>query len=161
MASFEIRRRNGDVYTVLVDDEDLERVLAAGGWCLKKDGPRLYVHRYCQRNGRPSSELLHRFVTGVPSGTKVDHRNGNCLDNRRQNLRACNSAENARNARTYENNTLGMKGVNEDRRSGRFRARIRVDGRLISLGYFGTAAEAAVAYQTAAIQHFGEFARFQ
>jgi len=40
-----------------------------------------------------------------------------------------------------------------------FRARINVLGKQMSLGHFKTKIEAAKAYNQAAIQHFGEFAK--
>jgi hypothetical protein len=44
------------------------------------------------------------------------------------------------------------------RRAGKWRAYLTVDGKFISLGSFGTAREAARAYDVAAREQFGEFA---
>lgn len=52
----------------------------------------------------------------------------------------------------------GFIGVDPDKRTGRWRARIRVGGKRIHLGYFGDARSAAAAYDQAALEHFGAVA---
>lgn len=111
-------------------------------------GPMMTDQGLKQRN-------LGRVVLGLPSHLVPDHINSDPLDNRRSNLRPATVAQNGRNRRPMKR-TL-PKGVHKD--GGVFRARIRVDGKLLSLGRFGTAAEAHEAYATAALEHFGEFAR--
>ena len=78
---------------------------------------------------------------------QVDHINGDHTDNRVKNLRDATNAQNAQNRRQAKvNNSSGLLGVTVDRRSGRSRARIQVDGRMISLGFFATPEEAHHAY---------------
>lgn len=57
-----------------------------------------------------------------------------------------------------KNNQTGVKGVSFHEKLGRYQARIRVNGKRMSLGYFKTAEEAGIAYATAARNYFGEFA---
>ena len=56
-------------------------------------------------------------------------------------------------------NKSGRKGVTERKRSGNWEANITVQGRDIYLGKFPTLEQAAEAYNAAALQYHGEFAR--
>jgi len=97
---------------------------------------------------------MHNLVTGWGY---VDHINGFGLDNRRSNLRASDYATNATNQRIRKNNTSGYKGVARNGRG--WRALIQKDGHKTHLGTFATPELAALAYDQAAIELFGEFAR--
>ena len=97
---------------------------------------------------------MHTFLTGWP---QVDHINGDGLDNRRCNLRPATSAQNNANARRVRTSRSPYKGV-ERESSGKWRARICPHGQRINLGLYGTAEEAAHAYDSAAREIYGEFA---
>ncbi len=70
-------------------------------------------------------------------------------------------AENLRNMKRRRSNVSGFKGVHFEKKSGRFRAIIKVNGRTKQLGGFDTAEAAHARYCEAAKQHFGEFARLE
>lgn len=147
--------------TVLFDEED-SHYLAPVAWTVRTSGATGYVQRCIYQDGKyVGVELLHRLVTGCPSGMVVDHINGDGLDNRKANLRVCTPAENLRNRKMHSNNRSGFKGVCFDLSSTvrPWRAKINVNGRRISLGRYSSAEEAHEAYQVAAKQYHGEFAR--
>ena len=94
----------------------------------------------------------------APAGLDVDHIDGDGLNNRRSNLRACTHTENGRNRKLSKNNTSGLKGVNA-REAGKWQAMIKTSGRILHLGVFDSKMEAAKAYDAAALRLYGEFAR--
>lgn len=88
---------------------------------------------------------------------QIDHVNFNKLDNRIENLRIANHAENGRNRPAPANNASGFKGVHFDSTHRKFRAYIGIDNRRIALGYFDSAEQAAEAYEKAAAKLQGAF----
>ena len=78
---------------------------------------------------------------------EIDHINGNRLDNRLCNLREVTRSENNQNHKKLRsNNTTGYVGVSQFKRDNNFLARIVVDGKIKSIGYFDTPEEASEAY---------------
>lgn len=113
---------------------------------------------YTREAGRKKI-YLHSHLLRIDSASQVDHINGNKLDNRLSNLRVCNTTQNSQNKTKTVKNTSGYKGVswNDDKK--KWNASIRVNGKTICLGNFGSKSAAARAYDTAARKYFGEFAR--
>lgn len=99
---------------------------------------------------------MHRFLIGA-KGEFVDHINGDGLDNRKSNLRLCSNAQNVQNTGLTRANTSGYKGIRL--RNGRWDSRITCLNKTYHLGVFSTKEEAARAYNAAAIELHGEFAR--
>lgn len=110
-------------------------------------------------NGKQGVILLHRAVVGAKGrAVKVDHKNHDTLDCRRSNLRSCSNSQNLMNRSGLDaNNTSGVRGVSWYKRSGKWAAKIRVNMRLLHLGYFDKKSDAAAAYAEANKKHFGEF----
>lgn len=138
----------------LVDSADFERVTAYNWSAFFNGGKRPYAARQERRGGKRQYVSLHRFILAAPVGAVVDHIDGNTLNNTRANLRICTQSENMRNQRR-----TGVKGVCKMPNSSRWYARIFIDGKRKHLGCFATQAEAAQAYDAAAIAAFGEYAR--
>jgi len=138
----------------IVDDADCE-YLNQWKWLAHKKPGTDYVER--EENGR--TILMSRQIMNLDFGDcrEVDHINGNGLDNRRCNLRICTRRQNQMNRRKHKGKSC-FKGVGCDGVRRKWRARIRVGGRLIHLGRFENEIDAAEAYDKAALQYFDEFA---
>lgn len=102
---------------------------------------------------------MSRVVANVPIGMQCDHISLNRLDNRRSNLRVATSSQNAQNKFAYRNNTTGFKGVDFRKSDNKYRARIQIDKKSITLGLFNTVEAAAYEYAIAASKFHGRFAR--
>lgn len=154
MAEIELRGKRGEGQVALCDDADYA-LLSQYRWHLTKKG---YARTYLrQEGGRTLSLEMHRLLTDEKGGHYKDHKNGNPLDNRRANLRACTQRENSYNRSTHRNSKTRVKGVSPWR--GQFRAVIHKDGEQAQVDLFPSLDLAAAAYNGAAIALFGAFAR--
>jgi len=141
----------------LIDDADYESV-AVFSWYARLEGTVWYAIRKAG-NGSLRDIRMHRLLLGAPDGMQVDHLNGNGLDNRRENLRLCTNRENQQNrAKQSKPSSSRFKGVSYHGR-GKWQAHIRANGVFRYLGLFASEDDAALAYNVAAKEHFGDFAR--
>lgn len=99
-----------------------------------------------------ANRLAFVLMTGAWPVGLVDHKNGDTLDNRWKNLRDTTYAVNSQNRRRDI-----LRGT--DVRGGKFRARIRVGGKLIHLGTFATEDSARSAYVEAKARLHPEWSR--
>ncbi len=114
-------------------------------------------YAYANRNNIPVA--LHRLITGEHVYLDVDHINSIKLDNRKCNLRLITRSYNiARRKCDPSKNISGYKGVALHRKNGRWRAEITINGKCKSLGYYLTKEEAALIYNKAAKEAFGDCA---
>lgn len=102
---------------------------------------------------------MHRLLLAPGDNEDVDHRDGNGLNNKKENLRKCSRSQNLQNQTRLPNplKSSAYKGVYWDEDA--WRAQIRVNKQKICLGYFTDEQTAALAYNEAANKYFGEFAR--
>lgn len=118
-------------------------------------GSHPYPFRNDRTSGRGTAVRLHREIMRPPSGSVVDHIDGNPLNNCRSNLRVVSRQENHRNrAGPQRNNSTGLLGVS--RRRGGWRAYIAVNNRQKHLGQFNTKEDAMEARKAAEIKYYGE-----
>ncbi len=144
---------------VIVDSDDAESVKAFD-WYAQNSRGRFYAARQMRLdNGKQKLIFLHNWLVNPPDDMLVDHINGDSLDCRRSNLRLCTQAQNMRNVPLYRNSTSGYKGVSLQPTTGRWKAYISMDGDRHNLGDYGTAAEAARAYDARSRELHGEFGR--
>lgn len=151
----EIKLNKG--YVATVDDDDFE-FLSQFKWLVNfgaKDKNQLPY--------ATTSFSMHSAIMKSDDKSKlVDHKNGNSLDNRKENLRLATTTQNAQN-RKKMSGILGkpcaskFKGVTKS--GPKWRCGILSNGKYISLGTFENEIDAAKAYNEAAIKYHGEFAR--
>lgn len=150
-----MRYTTDDGAEIQIDELDRELV-EAHRWKLCRARPSALPYAYtiiARKKVR-----LHRLLMGAEPGEMIDHANGDTLDNRRANLRRADHHE----SRANEGNLGGRsqhRGVSWSEERQLWRARLRCQGRSISLGYFVTEDEAAAAWNAEAVRQWGTFAR--
>ena len=103
---------------------------------------RWYYHQegYAVRSSRMLPPIkktihMHHLIAGFPlNKKKVDHIDGNRLNNCRNNLRIVTHRENLQNSKLARRRKVF--GCSYVKRSGMWRANIRIDGKVIYLGEF-------------------------
>lgn len=130
----------------IVDAEDWPK-LSRMAWCDKGGG---YVHARWKKSIGGNGKIvdLHRFIMRAPSGYVVDHIDGNPLNNSKSNLQITTTSRNM--MRAHANG-----GVTRLHNSSRWRARLRIDGVLYSLGCYDTEEEARKAVCAAKKEAWG------
>jgi hypothetical protein len=90
---------------------------------------------------------------------QIDHINNISDDDRWENLREVTKQQNQQNRGKQKINTSGYKGVYWHNKNKKWYAQIGINRKNIHLGFFDDLKEAALAYNYAASQHFGPYAR--
>lgn len=111
------------------------------------------VYASCRTAGK--TKYLHRVVSDAPKGLMIDHKDGDGLNCRKANLRHATNGQNGMNSRSRK---AGYKGVFKHHDRELWYASLGFNGKKIKLPYRKTALEAAMDYDAAAREKFGEFA---
>lgn len=139
-----------------VDEEDFES-LNQKKWCASVNRKGGDYAALCYENGKMIR--MHRKILGVTdSKIMVDHIDHDTLNNQRYNLRLATITQNNFNRKSLPNSTSKYRGVSWYSRDKRWVARIGNGGTQKTLGWFRDEIEAALAYNKAAIERYGEFA---
>lgn len=135
----------------LVDEEDFWGLLAFR-WSLSAGG---YAGRYDRENKFACSVRMHRELLGLKrgDGLEADHINGDRLDNRRANLRVVGRQMNAQNLRPYVSTSSRYRGVTFNKKTGKWVAQHKLNGRHVYLGQHVTEEEAAEAARAWRLEH--------
>ena len=116
------------------------------------------------KDGKPTQKKVHKLVaeafsTNPENKRTVDHidsdRKNNCI----ANLRFATHSENSRNMKKHADSLSVYKGVSFYKQCNRWVARIKFTGKQKYLGSFTSDKEAAAAYNAAAIEYFGDYAK--
>lgn len=150
----------------LVDDEDFE-FLNQFKWhsFYSKSTDGFYVRRNVQFRDlddkiKQKGVMMHRVIIEHAIGKKleqteiIDHINHNPLDNRKSNLRIVSRRQNLQNQKRETSSKY--PGVNWDKNASKWRAKIKLNGKLKHLGLFDDEREAAKAYEQVCRELVGE-----
>lgn len=109
------------------------------------------------------SYFAHRVIMHMLGhdidGMEVDHKDGNPLNNRADNLRAATKSQNGMNTRVRKDSKSGLKGVSFYKRKRKWMYTIVVNRVRYKKYGFATAEAAATARALALPQYHGEFSR--
>lgn len=103
---------------------------------IKLNGKRYLAHR-----------LAWLYMFGNFPSNDIDHINHNRSDNRIVNLRCVTRQENMQNRTMQNNNVSGFTGVCWHKHSNKWRAYIKIDGKMKELGLFTNLADAITVRQ--------------
>ncbi|OGT59774.1 MAG: hypothetical protein A3E01_04660 [Gammaproteobacteria bacterium RIFCSPHIGHO2_12_FULL_63_22] len=118
-----------------------------------------YIVLMIQRQRIPAHRIVFAMTHGRWPVGEVDHINRVRDDNRPCNLREASKSQNQMNRPVSPLSGTGVKGVGWCKKSNRWRARIALNGKRVSVGLFDTIAEAAEAYAAASKSLHGQFAK--
>lgn len=146
-------------FVAIIDKEDYESVRQFKWRVTEAYNDTFYATTWMRIKGKGRHVYLHRFLMQSPKNKKVSFNNGNSLDCRRENLSILTNSERQLKSRLGKNNSTGYRGVSFNKAAGKYKAYIKKDKKLLYLGLFETAEEAAQTYNEKAKRLFGKFAR--
>jgi hypothetical protein len=142
-------RHGNETARTIIDTIDIPKVTDKKWCCTKsKKGATRYVVNSA------TGEFLHNLISPVSNEMINDHKDGDGLNNRRDNLRPATHSDNMHNS-CSQAGTSKFKGVYYYKQTKKWRAQINTK----HLGFFRSEEAAALAYDAAARENFGEFAR--
>ena len=112
----------------IVDAEDYAKVVQRT-WHLDKIGKTMYARTALPGYGKKIR--MHNFIMGKRYGLIIDHKDGNGLNNTKNNLRFTKHGINLLN-------NFGAKGYSYSKERGKFRVRIKYAGKVIHGGDFAS-----------------------
>lgn len=151
---------------IKVDDEDFEE-LNKFKWYGNRTGQKSgdgsqewYAIRsaYDKTTKKRVTVRMHRYLMNAAAGTHVNHINHDTLDNQKGNLEVVNLFQSHQARGRKVKGKYVFKGVRANKAGTKFYAAIVANHELHRYGPFGSAQEAAEAYDEAALKLHGRFA---
>lgn len=133
----------------IIDKEDISRV-TEHIW--------FFNTRYVKSKTSPVRQL-HKFLLGIyDNNVKVDHKDNNPLNNRKDNLRICTQGQNCCNRIASKTNIIGLKNISLSSNGKKYKVHIQINKNNIYLGSYGKLEEAEIIARIAREKYHGEFA---
>lgn len=163
----ELTNKKGERYETSIDLEEFDRVDKANlSWHLEWN--KYTESYYCAatkylgtENGKELSQIirLHKFILQTGYGVRIDHKNNNTLDNRKDNLRISNHTTNGTNRKSKnKNNTSGYRNVMFIKNKDQWCVKLQVDGKPTILGWFDDVDEAGEFAEEMRKKYYKEYA---
>ena len=102
---------------------------------------------------------MHRIINTTPEGMDTDHIDMDKLNNQKKNLRGCSRSQNNMNMKGNKNTSSKYRGVYWVKERKKWSVNICKDKYRRYIGSFTSEEKAGEAYNKAALEHFGEFAK--
>ena len=143
IVKIELNRRNSEKMWVIIDLEDLDKVINFPYTWYAKYSANAKGYYACATQYLPELKhgrtiLMHQFIMGLDKTARefnVDHENHNTLDNRKENLRITNVPDNGKNRESRNiNNKSGYRNVSWD--GSAWIVQLQVNGKGTCLGRF-------------------------
>ncbi|MBK5242162.1 HNH endonuclease [Clostridium sp.] len=128
----------------IVDNEDYKR-LSKYKWYANKNFNTFYARRGEKSETKKKIAIqMHREILKISKEMKIDHIDGNGLNNTKINLRVVTARQNAQNKHT--NKSSKYVGVCWSKTNNKWVSNIKISGKIKYLGYFTDELEAHNAY---------------
>ena len=145
----------GEGQCALVSDEDWHEMTYKKAWYGSQN--RKSVYAKCEDAKMMHREVYRKCNEELGEGETVDHKNGDTLDNRRENLRRATKSEQAHNKRKRagcSSEYIGVRLIGS-----KWCGNVMKEGKNYSIGRHKTEDEAALAYNRVAAEVYGENAQ--
>lgn len=124
-----------------------------GNYARKNHNGKAYLNVCINYKTYSIHRLAFLYMEGSFPKEQIDHINGNGTDNRWCNLRKVSQSENSRNMKLFSTNNSGVTGVSWFKRLSKWRARVKVDYKDITIGYFDNIFDAVCARKNAEVKY--------
>ena len=118
----------------------------------------LSSHGYVRTTINGKRVYLHRLIMNPPKGKVIDHKNGNKLDNRRENLRICEVRENIINQKKV-GVTSKYRHVSWSKKEKKWVVGVMVNRKRVVAGSYSSEIQAAKIADQLAKRLHGEYAQ--
>jgi len=133
------------------------RIVGKIAGCISNTG---YIQIKINNIPYQAHRLAWLIVFGKWPNKELDHINTNRIDNRIVNLREADDGNQAFNQTKRKTNTSGYKGVTWSKKLNKWHAQISINYKKKHLGHYDNILDAAKAYENAAKELHGKFARY-
>lgn len=117
----------------LVDDCDYEE-LNKHKWCACKCRNTFYAKRCKTIDGKRTTLYMHNIILGEKHGLVIDHKNGNGLDNRKENIRHTTVRGNNCNKHIMKSSKYPFVHWRKDKKL--WQSTVRINNKTKHIGYF-------------------------
>ena len=153
-----------DIFKAIIDKEDLNKIKEKQWHVWFSPNTQSWYVRATNYlgliNGKPKydSTMLHRFILNVNKRVVVDHYDHDTLNNRKQNLRISEYAENDKHrSGENKNNTSGYRNVCWKKQSQKWIVQLQINKKNKILGSFDNVDEAGKFAKKMREKYYGEY----